>query len=247
MVYHKLFLVGCPRSGTSWLQKMIGRHSNILKVPSESYAYSLTYNNFTYLKNQDLKKRFRAFNSAKWIYISYGLKPLLFGIESEDLWQGVLKQYKIFQNSKEKVGLHRLVNYTELEELITKIRFGSEDDLIKVKILIQLMFDRFFEKNGGTEKDILLEKTPQHFRYIDVILNQFPEAKSIEIIRDGRDVSVYYQARAKSVRWARKSTKSMIKIWKKAFYKGEIAKADPEIGDQIYSVSYENIRDHPQE
>ena len=244
MTYRKLFIVGCPRSGTGWLTRMIGDHPNILKVPSESHAYSVTYNNFTYLKNQDLKKRFRSFRSAKWIYKSYGLKPLLFGIESEDLWQGVLKQYKIFQNSKEKVGLHRLVNYTELEQLIAKVRSGSEDDLTKVRNLNQLMFDSFFEKNGGTEKDILLEKTPQHLRYIDVILNQFPEAKSIEIIRD---VCVSYQARAKSVRWARQSTKSVIKTWKKAIEKVERVKGDPKIGDRIYSVSYENLHTHPQE
>ena len=109
------------------------------------------------------------------------------------------------------------------------------------------MLDNFFEKNGGTKKNIILEKTPQHFRYIDVILNQFPEAKSREIIRDGRDVCVSYQARAKTARWARKSTKSVIKTWKKAIKKGEKAKADPEIGDRLDSVRYENIRANPHE
>ena len=153
MTYGKLFIVGCPRSGTSWLKEIIGSHSDVLVVSNESHAYSITYNNFTYLKNQELKKRLR---SAKWIWMSYGLKPLLFGIESEYLWQGILKQYKIFQKSKEKLGLHNLVSYTELKELIAKVRSGSEDDLTKVKNLNQLMFDHFFEKNGGTEKDILL-------------------------------------------------------------------------------------------
>ena len=52
-------------------------------------------------------------------------------------------------------------------------------------------------------------------RYIDLILRQFPEAKGIEIIRDGRDVCVSYQARAKTKRWTRKSTKSIAKTWNK--------------------------------
>ncbi|NEP86715.1 MAG: sulfotransferase [Okeania sp. SIO2C2] len=244
MAYRKLFIVGCPRSGTTWLTRMIGNHSDVLAVPNESHAYSITYNNFTYLKNQELKKRFR---SAKWIWKSYGLKPLLFGIESEDLWQGILKQYKIFQKSKEKLGLHNLVSYTELEELIARASSGSEDDLTKLRNLNQLIFDRFFEKNGGTEKQIFLEKTPQHLRYLDVILRQFPEAKGIEIIRDGRDVSVSYQARAKTQRWAKQSTRSVAKIWKKAIETGERVKADSEIGDRIYSVRYENLHTHPQE
>ena len=84
-------------------------------------------------------------------------------------------------------------------------------------------------------------------RYIDVILNQFPEAKSIEIIRDGRDVCVSYQARAKEVRWAKQNTTNIAQIWKKAIEKGERAKAKPEIGDRLYSVRYENLHTHPQE
>jgi len=179
--------------------------------------------------------------------MSYGLKPLLFGIESEDLWQGILKQYQIFQKGKNKIGFHNLVSYTELEELIAKVRYGSEDDLTKLRNLNKLMFDRFWEQNGGTEKNILLEKTPNHWRYIDVILNQFPEAKSIEIIRDGRDVCVSYQARGKTARWAKQSTKTVAATWKKAIKKVERVKGDSEIGNRIYSVRYENLRTHPQE
>ncbi|OZH51996.1 hypothetical protein AFK68_27205 [Hydrocoleum sp. CS-953] len=109
------------------------------------------------------------------------------------------------------------------------------------------MFDCFFTNNGGTEKQIILEKTPLHIHYIDVILRQFPEAKSIEIIRDGRDVCVCYQALAKTQSWARQSTTSVIKTWKKAIEAGEKAKADPEISDRIYSVCYEKLRSYPQE
>ncbi|NES75054.1 MULTISPECIES: sulfotransferase [Okeania] len=239
MVYRKLFVVGCPRSGTSWLKRMIGSHSDVLTVPNESHAYSITYNNFTYLKNQKFKKRL---NSAKWILMSYGLKPLLFGFNSEDLWQGILNKYKIYQKCQENIGLYNLVSYAELEQLIAKVGSGSEDDLIKVRTLNQLMFDRFFENNGGSEKQILLEKKPQNLRYIDVILRQFPEAKSIEIIRDGRDVCVSYQGRAKTTRWAKQSTITVAKIWKKAIETREKAKADLEISDRIYSVRYENLR-----
>lgn len=100
MTYRKLFIVGCPRSGTSWLNRMIGSHPDVLPVPNETHTYSIIMNNFTYLKNQKLKKRFRSLGSIKWIWRCYGLKPLLFGIESEDLWQGILRQYKIFQKGK---------------------------------------------------------------------------------------------------------------------------------------------------
>ena len=173
----------------------------------------------------------------------------MFGIESEDLWQGLLKQYKIFQKGKSQIGHHNLVSYTELEELIARVKvsYVSEDDLTKLRNLNQLMFDRFWEQNGGTQKDILLEKTPDHWRRIDVILNQFPEAKSIEIIRDGRDVCVSFQAIGKTARWAKQSTKTVATIWKKAIGKVERVKGDSQIGNRIYSVRYENLRTHPQE
>ncbi|MDY7007316.1 MAG: sulfotransferase [Cyanobacteriota bacterium] len=112
MTYRKLFIVGCPRSGTSWLTRMISFHPNILKVPSESHAYSLTYHYFTYLKKQKLKKRFKL---AIWILKFYGLKPLLFGFRSEDLWQGIFKHYEIYQKGTDGVGIHNLVSYIELE------------------------------------------------------------------------------------------------------------------------------------
>lgn len=247
MTYRKLFIVGCPRSGTSWLNRMIGSHPDVLPVPNETHTYSIIMNNFTYLKNQKLKKRFRSLGSIKWIWRCYGLKPLLFGIESEDLWQGILRQYKIFQKGKQKIGLHNLVSYTELEELIAKVSYGSEDDLTKLRNLNQSMFDRFWEQNGGTQKDIMLEKTPEHWRRIDVILNQFPEAKSIEIIRDGRDVCVSYQAIGKTERWAKQSTKTVATTWKKAIEKVQRVKGDLEMGNRMYSCRYENLRIHPQE
>ncbi len=92
MTYRKLFIVGYPRSGTSWLTKMISSHFNILQVKKESHAYSVTYHYFTYLKKQTLKKRLE---SAGWIMKYYGLKLLLLGFKSEDLWQGIFKNYRI--------------------------------------------------------------------------------------------------------------------------------------------------------
>ncbi|MDJ1181357.1 sulfotransferase [Roseofilum sp. BLCC_M91] len=244
MTYSKLFVVGCPRSGTTWLRSMLIPHSRIIEVPSESQAYSVTYHYFTYFKKQKLEKRLK---SALWILKYYGLKPLFLGFESDDIWKGILKNYRIYQSNKYPIGLDNLVNYSELKELMSKARSTSGNDITNVKILIQLMFDQFFEKNRESGQDILLEKTPQHVRYIDVILNQFPEAKVVEIIRDGRDVCVSYQARGKTQYWANQSTESVIKIWKQAIRNGEKAKANPEISDRIYSVRYENLRTSPQE
>lgn len=54
----------------------------------------------------------------------YGLKPLLFGIKSEYLWQGIFKNYQIYKKKTDAIGLYNLVSYTELEELIAKVCSG---------------------------------------------------------------------------------------------------------------------------
>lgn len=91
MMYCKLFIVGCLCFGISWLNRMIGSYFDVLLVLNEIYIYFIIMNNFIYLKNQKLKKRFRLLGLIKWIWRCYGLKFLLFGIELEDLWQGILR------------------------------------------------------------------------------------------------------------------------------------------------------------
>lgn len=62
MMYRKFFVVGCPRSGTSWLTKMIGSHPNILKVPSESHAYSHSLPLLYLFEKAEIKKKIEISN-----------------------------------------------------------------------------------------------------------------------------------------------------------------------------------------
>ena len=88
--YRKIFIVGCPRSGTSWLQKMFGLHPDVIALPSESHVYPLIYDPFTYQTKLSLEKRLKNY---KHLLRLYGLKPLLMGIQSRDLWRGLLRSH----------------------------------------------------------------------------------------------------------------------------------------------------------
>lgn len=239
--YKKLFVVGNPRSGTSWLKKTIGQHPSIISVPSESQAYLLIYEQFKRLKglrNWTFKKRLQCW---KRIIKQYGFLPILTGIKSNDLWSGIFYNYEVCKK-KEEVGLHFLVEYSELEKRVRDVRLLPTEDVEKAKQAIGLLFDDFFYKKGGNKEKILLEKTPYHLRYVDVILHQFPEAKVVEIIRDGRDVAVSYMSRAKTKKWADKQMKEIIKDWKCSIKLGDRFRANESLRDRIHLVRYEQLR-----
>lgn len=236
--YKKIFIVGCPRSGTTWLQKMLSCHENTISVNNESHLYRLAYEPFTYITHLDAKQRWQ---SWRYFLRHLNLKALLFGATSSDIWNSILRSYQIYQKNND-VGLHHLVSYQQLQALINQVKQSSDSDLEKAQRLIHLILDCFFERSGGQPQQVFLEKTPFHIKHIDVILNSFPEAKIINIVRDGRDVCASLQARAKTKRWAQYDTQTIIAQWEKCIYLSEKFSLDPAFKDRIYSVKYETLR-----
>ena len=92
MTYPKLFIVGCPRSGTSWVTSLVSHHPDVVAVPIETHAYPLVYEPFVQLPEQTLMTRLK---SWKGILRRYGVMPLLFGFQSSDIWRGILRDYQI--------------------------------------------------------------------------------------------------------------------------------------------------------
>ncbi|WP_071518654.1 sulfotransferase [Geitlerinema sp. PCC 9228] len=239
--YQKLFVVGCPRSGTTWITKMLGSHPQIVKLPSESHLYKLVYDPFTYLKKLKLSVRLK---KASWIFKHFGFKPILFGFHSNDIWNGMLRTYKLYQNANQ-VGIHICIDYEDFKEEIAKLKEASEDDLIKAQNLIAHILDMYFHQKGGNSEQILLEKTPMHIRYANSILAHFPEAKVLEVVRDVRDVCTSWKARSKTQCWARKSTEDVVQRWQKCIQWGDRIQAEPEFSHRIHRVKYENLRQSP--
>lgn len=236
--YNKLFIVGCPRSGTTWLQRMLVNHDDILPIKNESHLYRLVYEPFTYVSSLNSKQRL---DRWQWVIKNFGLKALLFGASSQDIWNSILRSYRIYQRNDD-IGLHHLVSYQTLKTLIRQVKSRPENDRIKAQRLIRLILDAFFEQCGGKNSQILLEKTPLHIKHVDVILNSFPEAKVVNIIRDGRDVCASLKSRSKTQKWAQYDIKTIITQWEKCIRLGEQFAADPALKDRIYSVKYEDLR-----
>ncbi|MGD1855928.1 MAG: sulfotransferase [Leptolyngbyaceae cyanobacterium] len=242
--YPKLFVVGCPRSGTSWVTSLISAHPGVVTVPRETHVYRLVYEPFIELPKWNWQQRLR---SWKGILRRYGLKPLLFGFLPRDIWQGILREHQIL-NRPNSHGLHGLVNHRDLKALIEAIRREVPDTdggLLQAEELIAAMFDRFFEQHGKPGQTVL-EKTPMHIRYAEQILWRFPEARIVEVVRDGRDVCVSYNALAQRERWARIGTVGAIRRWKQCVEWGDIIRERPGLSPRVYTVRYESLKADPE-
>lgn len=236
--YPKLFIVGFPRSGTTWIRTMLRLHPDVITISTETFAYDIVYKPFIYLPQLRLKNRLRR---IKNILPNYGLRTLLVGYSLDDIFKVILHEYHSFKRSK-TVGLHRFISEGELLQLIESVRLQSDlNEIQKACELVISIFNKVYEQAGGDGHQTLVEKTPSNLSYVDVILRSMPEAKVIEVIRDCRDVRASFAAKAKSKAWADKSTQSVSEQWKKAIECGESFRKSPEFCERIHLISYEKL------
>ena len=237
--FRKIFIVGSPRSGTTWLNRMLAQHPDTVVVPGETNIYHLIYNPFTYLTRLDIKARLQ---NAKQILRIYGPGPLLMGITYDDIWKGISKCYDIYQDNRAS-GLHNIIEKARLETLIAQVRTLPDlTETQKAHRLIQVIFEDFFERSEASGDKVFVEKTPIHVKYADRIVQTMPESKIIEIIRDGRDVLVSWEAYAQSNRHFFRSIPKIINRWKEHIEYGKKFQKRDDIKPSIYQMRYENLR-----
>lgn len=133
-----VFLVGAPRSGTTWLQLMLGRSKRIATV-NETHLFA--------------------------VY----MRSLLEGNER-------------FQGNPRAIGLSPLFSEAEYREVIRK--FTSA-------VLARILASK-------PAADVILEKTPSHVKCWRDILDLYPEARFLHLIRDPRAVVASLKAASKS-------------------------------------------------
>lgn len=137
-----VFLVGCPRSGTTLLQSLLAAHPEIISFPESQFFQYCT-------PEYELRRK-------KLGLISKQLKP----------W---LKTY--------------FTEHLDRPELLTHFPVLPLQSLYAQKFIKILSF--LAEEQN---KQIFLEKTPQHIFYINTIKKYLPNVKIIHLLRSGTDV-----------------------------------------------------------
>jgi hypothetical protein len=232
--YKKLFIIGCPRSGTSWVRLIFLNHPSVIGISSESHIYPII------------------------------MKPFLrlFRNESTDngVWEHILERYdELAQNFGKKgffnksghwvSGNGNLVGYVERKRLYEFIQQAKTEkglsDIKRAQLVIDNIFDDFFIANGGTNKHLLVEKTPTHTFYAELILERYPEAKIIEVLRDGRDVCVSLEMLGKIQDWCPKKREGQIEMWKNHIEKGLELLSNKRFDRRVLIAQYEKLKEHP--
>ena len=209
--YPKVFVVGCPRSGTTWVAEMLARHPQVISG-RESHIYPNVH---------ETVGRGR-YSVRAWAHLFYGLA------------RGA-------QLHKE-AGLQHFVDRTTLVSLGQTVLAQDGDDDAVSKDLIRAVLDSYFVRAGGTREQVLVEKTPRHISYAEQILADHPDARVLEVVRDGRDVCVSMQMRAHHVAGLPTERTRQIAIWIRSVRLGLALRQKPDLRDRVTVVRYEDLK-----
>lgn len=143
--------------------------------------------------------------------------------------------YQLLSNTKASLDYEFLLSsfyrkFWPIEDSeIVSLNYENRKDLL-ISMLI-----KFKEKRGVSKRKVLGEKTPIHFKHIETILEDFPKATIINIIRDPRDV-LYSIKKAK---W--NLFFDLIKRVEE--YKCNVQSCY--LDESIITIKYENLIDNP--
>jgi len=213
--YPKVFVVGCGRSGTTWVQDIIAASPRVATT-QESHAYDSLF------------------------------APLVkAGIRRPEGWLKVLQRFDLSWREQRWVGIYWWVTRTQLVDIMHEVVERRDlDEIAGASLAVRGVFDRWFagHRSGA---DVLLEKTPGHVAFAAEILDAFPEARVIEVVRDGRDVCVSLEKQALTLRWPPTRREDQIRLWRRAIERGQRLQAEPRWEGRVQRVRYEDLHADP--
>ena len=220
--YRQIFVGGCPRSGTTWIRTILANHPSVVST-RESHAFERIFEPVT---EQGCAR----------------LSP----------WEAMLWRDHRQRETASDVGLRYYVPRDVLLGLVERAMHrcrqdpGVSDEDAAGGVIRQI-FDYYFLHAATNGETALVEKTPGNILHGDHVLRTFPEARLIEVLRDGRDVCTSLEMRAKVVDWPQSERRDQIATWIQYARRGNELHADPEFAPRIHRVRYEDMKGRPTE
>jgi hypothetical protein len=214
----KLFVVGCARSGTSWVNSILGYHPQVVRGP-ESHLFPVLYGHLIVADARIRRMR---------VLGAYDRSA------ERRLGPGAVT-----------AGPHRWIERDALERLLTRAESEAQPGEETARYVIGAILDDFFARTRGESGRILVEKTPRHLMYADHILRWWPDAVIVEVLRDGRDVCVSLAHKSTVAEWAPAERSDQIERWVQAVDRGATLRPTPLAKGRWTLVRYEDLWDNP--
>jgi hypothetical protein len=161
-----IFIVGLSRSGTTLMRNVLNQ-SDLIAISRENHFLGHL------IGAEGMRQKFHKFGDLS---IDENVHKLV-----DYLYSGGSERSSWFRRASSH--WRWITRRVDRQEFTQKLLETDRSERAFFIILMQL----FAEKKG---KPIMGEKTPAHFRYVETLLNWFPEAKIIHMMRDPRGIFI---------------------------------------------------------
>lgn len=212
-----VFVVGCPRSGTTWVRSILAAHGSIVSGP-ESHLFAALYGPATASGSVAQRK------TAALDAFDRSVRGELYGPSA---------------------GPDRWVSRDVLSGLLDTYLVAGDDEAACVdsaRQIFEVILEDYAAAAGADSRTILVEKTPHHLFHADTILGWWPSARIVEVVRDGRDVCVSLQHKAVVADWAPSDRAEQIRSWVRAVRRGEKLRERPQARGRWLTLRYEDLQ-----
>jgi hypothetical protein len=161
-----IFIVGLSRSGTTLMRNVLNQ-SDLIAISRENHFLGHL------IGAEGMRQKFHKFGDLS---IDENVHKLV-----DYLYSGGSERSSWFRRASSH--WRWITRRVDRQEFTQKLLETDRSERAFFTLLMQL----FADKKG---KPIMGEKTPAHFRYAETLLNWFPEAKIIHMMRDPRGIFV---------------------------------------------------------
>jgi Sulfotransferase family len=218
MTVPKVFVVGCARSGTSWVRSILSQ-GPVVSGP-ESHLFPTLY--------RPLMADGRAEQRRVAVLHAFDQRaaagPAL-GHQGPHRWTSRENLASLFDGA---------VDQCPTNEAVARMVLGE-------------VLSAYFDRHHDGRARVLAEKTPRHLYFADRILRWWPEAAVVEVVRDGRDVCVSLKAKSEWRSWAAGEVTDQAARWADAVRVGRRFAAAPGHEGRWLTVRYEKLEARPLE
>ncbi|HET6380048.1 MAG TPA: sulfotransferase [candidate division Zixibacteria bacterium] len=160
-----VFVVGVSRSGTTLVRNILNRHSLIAIGPENHYLGHL-------VGFEGVRHRLRRFGDLRDdANLRQAVAYLFHGMHTGRHWREPSRLWQWLRRNVDEV------------DFLNRLHAGDRSE----RAIFAEVLRAYGERKG---KPIIGEKTPAHLRYVDTLLEWFPDARVIHMMRDPRGIFV---------------------------------------------------------